>query len=133
MISEAQHLSSHEEALSGSSESTVDPGHSAPSADFRQEGIASRVQLRSAGLRQRLLSTFWSFLEMQVEDVGLIALFIFFSKIYLFCVLAVLGLCSRAQAFSSCGERGPVSLGSPASRGTARLQARWRSSYAARA
>ena len=60
----------------------MDPGHSALSADFRREGVALRVQLRSAGLRQRLLCTFRSFLEMQVEDVGLIALFFFQRFIY---------------------------------------------------
>lgn len=60
----------------------MDPGHSGLSADFRREGVALRVQLRSAGLRQRLLCTFRSFLEMQVEDVGLTALFFFQRFIY---------------------------------------------------
>ena len=31
---------------------------------------------------------------------------LFLKKIYLFIILAVLGLCCCAQAFSSCGERG---------------------------
>ena len=75
MVSEAQPLAPHGAGSPGSSESTVDPGHSALSADFRWEGVAWRVQPRSAGLRQSLLSVFWSFLEMQVEDVGLIGLF----------------------------------------------------------
>ena len=61
----------------------MDPGHSGLSADFRREGVALRVQLRSAGLRQRLLCTFQSFLEIQVEDVGLTALFFFFKDLFI--------------------------------------------------